>query len=138
MPVGYIVLEIAFVVTSIGLDPSAFALTPTIFEFALQKVSIVKIKFSISIGFIIVHLADVFGIEMSHVFLLIVLGVVVGGLETGEVVESGKNGIAFDFGFVDSGDVADSALKETGAGHVFGLGEVLVDEVVSLRDLSYC
>lgn len=111
MSVCYVIFEIPFIVTSIRLDPSPSSFASSVPEFALQKVPIVKIQFTVSIGFVFVHLADVFGIKVSHVFLLIVLGVVVCRLETGEVVKSGKNCVAFDFGFVDSGDVADSALK---------------------------
>jgi hypothetical protein len=47
---------------------------------------------------------------MAHVFLLVVLRVIIGGLKAWEVVQTGNDGVTFYFTFVDSGQIADSAL----------------------------
>jgi hypothetical protein len=110
MPVCYVILEIPFIIASIRLDPSSSAFAPPILELALQKVSIVKVQLSVTTSFVFVHLPNVFGIQMAHVFLLIVLRIVIGGLKTWQVVQTGNDGVAFYFTFVDSRQVADPAL----------------------------
>lgn len=97
MTVSHVIFEIAFVIASISFDPSAFAFTAAIFKLSLQEVSIVKVQFPISVGFVFIHLADIFGIKMSHVFLLIVLWVVVSRLDAGKSAQSGENSIVLDF-----------------------------------------